>query len=261
MAKACFPERVMVMHNDYGEHMSYAADLAQILHIPLSVYAPTKESLLIALKESYEREPWQLRAVIHSRLFREARTLFATPAYRPIETHIESPVNDRSSLIVSCDTWKHFGAPCLSPAGERKVFRGESKGPVFIPFGDGASSIISAKYGALIAKQLGTTVILWHTTWRNENAKSSDPHDHMTPEATTMQHEVESLLRIAGVPFQTECVCVPKLVEGLIKAALHMGAPLIVMAEGAQKEFGTYASHVRDRNCPIPLLVIPKGIS
>lgn len=252
-----FPGKVRVEFSEFGPHLPYAANLAELLDVPLSLCIPTPEHVIGEAALLLRANPLILRLLIRERATLAVHKFLSDPARIPIHTTTVTDIPSRSDIVVSCDTGDHRETPVLSPAGERAVFRAK-RGAIFVPFGDGPSGIIGATYGALLAKRLDANVILWHTTWRSGVVASDDPKDHLIASARSVMEKSQKILHDASVPFTTRCEYKPRLVEGLISSALTLGASLIVMAEGAHKEFGTYTERVRARNCPIPMLIIPK---
>ena len=252
-----FPKSIRVMFNEFGPHLPYAVNLAELLCVPAAVFAPLPDACLYSGSNLLGLADYQLRARMHGRIESHARAYLTAGNKTPIHTHIEDSRFGDDYLFVSCDTNAYAHIPVLSPAGELKVFRG-TKGPVFVPLGDGPSGIIGAQYGVQLAKRLETSVVYWHTTWRNTAITESDPRAHVTPNAEAVIVRAEAIARGAGVTHATQCVCVDDVVQGIIGAAQHAGASLVVMARGGHKISGTYTDRVRARNCPIPMLTLPK---
>lgn len=252
-----FPAKIRVEFSEFGPHVPYAANLAELLGVPLSLCIPTPEHFIGQAALLQRSNPLILRLLIRERAALVAQKFLGSPLRIPVHTTTVTSAPDAHDIVVSSCTKEHAVAPVLSPAGEHTVFR-TKHGGIFVPFGDGPSGVIGATYGAVLAKRLSTNVILWHTTWRNSTVTSADPKDHLIESAKAVMEQSQQILHEAGVPFTTHCECKPRLVEGLIGSALYLGASLIVMAQGAHKEFGTYTDRVRARNCPIPVLIIPK---
>lgn len=252
-----FPGKIRVEFSEFGPHVPYAANLAELLGVPLSLCIPTPEHFIGEAALLLRANPLILRMLIRERATLAVHKFLSDPARIPVHTTTVISTPDMHDIVVSCGTKDHAGTPILSPAGERAVFR-TKRGGIFVPFGDGPSGLVGATYGAVLAKRLDANVILWHTTWRNGAVASDAPEDHLVASARGVMEQSQSILHEAGVRFTTYCECKPRLVEGLISSALTLGASLIVMAQGAHKEFGTYTDRVRARNCPIPMLIVPK---
>lgn len=252
-----FPGKVRVEFSEFGPHLPYAANLAELLRVPLAVCIPTPEHVIGEAALLLRTNPLVFRLLIRERAALAVQKFLSDPNRIPIHTTTVTSAPDMNDIVVACDASDHADAPVLLPRGERAVFR-TKRGGIFVPFGDGPSGIVGATYGAHLAKRLSTSVILWHTTWRNNAVASHVPEDHLIGSARAVMERSQSILREAGVPFTTHCECKPRLVEGLIGSALYLGASLIVMAQGAHKVFGTYTTRVRARNCPIPMIIIPK---
>ncbi len=253
-----FPKQIRVVFDEYSVHVPYAVNLAELLGIPVTVNAPVPKRHTDEAASLLGREAWHMRAAMHRRVEHAARKYLNTPDAIAVYTAIEAPTQTRDNLYVSCDTLAHRGTPVLSPGGERVVFRGNKKGAIFVPVGDGPSGIVGTKYATVLAQRLNTNIILWHTTWRDEKVRSDDPADHVSKEAQCVLNETTMLVKESGVPVTMTIECAPTVIEGIIGAALRSGASLIVMAQGTHKEFGAYTDRVRARNCPIPMLIIPK---
>lgn len=253
------PERIRVVFSEYGPHVSYAANLAELLDIPLAIYAPVQSECITAWARAAGIAIDTLYLEMLSRISGAVRKHLKDETKTCLTTDIAEPRKRRNDLVVSCDTASYRDELVLSPAGEKFVLRGE-RGPIFVPLGDGPSGVTALQYALSLARRLRTDIVLWHTTWRNERTRSEIPKDHVCPEASAIIEQAEQLARESGAHFTTDITSVPKVVEGITRAALLANASLIVMAQGGHKEFGTYTDRVRARNCPIPLLIIPKEV-
>lgn len=255
-----FPKSVRVMFDEFGPHLPYAANLAELLRVPVAVFAPLPDIALRSGGVLLGLADYQLRAEMHGRIGAHTRAYLTQGQRTEVHTHIEESRFGNGYVFVSCDTDSYMHIPVLSPAGETKVFRG-TKGPVFAPLGDGPSGVIGARHGVELAKRLGTDIVFWHTTWQNTAVASDDPRTHVTPNAEDVIAQAEALARDAEVTHTTQCVCVDDVVQGIIGAAQRAGASLVVMARGGHKISGTYTDRVRARNCPIPMLTLPKEVA
>lgn len=256
---ARFPDLIRVAFDEYGGHVPYAAELAEQLRVPLKVYLPIPRNHSPIAERLLTSSSNELLGEMSRRVEGAVRKYFARPENANILTAI-TPLRENSTsqnnILVSCDTLGHRGAHVLSPGGERKVFRTD-RGPIFVPLGDGAGSLFATEHAVLLAQQLNTEVIFWHTTWRNEKEKSADPQKHVCPEAREVIALAEQCAWESGVRFRScHIECADTVVEGIIRTALCSGASLIVMARGKRKKFGAYSDRVRDRNCPVPLLIL-----
>ncbi len=252
-----FPRSVRVIFDEFGPHVPYAVNLAELLQVPIEVFGPLPDATLLAGGALQHRAPHQLRAVMHQRIGAHVRALLTGKSNIDVRTHIEDMRLGDGYIVVSCATDTHQDVPVLSPAGERSVFR-ETKGPIFVPLGDGPSGLVGATQGIKVAAQLNTPIVFWHTTWRNARVTDDEPRLHITVSAEQVIANAEALASAAGIAYSTQCVCADDVVQGIIRAAQHVGASLVVMARGGHKLFGTYTDRVRARNCPIPMLMIPE---
>ncbi|OGZ07416.1 MAG: hypothetical protein A2762_01145 [Candidatus Lloydbacteria bacterium RIFCSPHIGHO2_01_FULL_54_11] len=258
---ACFPECVRVIFDEYDTHVPYAADLAERLNIPLTVYAPIRPEMVDLAGELLHRTPSELDDEMIRSVKDEVQKHFREPERAGTEVSLaELPRRQENDagILVSCETDGNHTWNVLSPAGERRIFR-TNKGPVLIPLGDGMSSLSAAHSGIELARRIGTKVLLWHTTWKNPLEHDPNPRKHVCPAAEKIIREAESLGRAAGV-LDEDCrvECAATVVESIIRVALRSGASLVVMAGGKRKKFGAYPDRVRSRNCPVPLLILAR---
>lgn len=252
-----FPSRVIVRYREHANTVRYARDLARLLSVPLLAHVPISMEETARHADRIGTTPGHLRIMMHTRMGADI-SKDTTSHDRHIGTEIGSVISRSGDIEVSCDTSSPVTLPRISPAGEMHVFRGDERGPIFIPLGDGPSGLIGAQYGLRLAKLLKVPALFWHTTWRNDAISEVEPIAHMCDEARAVLKSAELLAMNAEVEASCTIECAPRLVEGLVLAALRMNATLIVMAEGAHKRFGTYTERVRARNCPVPLLIVPK---
>lgn len=257
-----FPQSIHVVFNEYGNHVPYAANLAEELRVPLIVHVSVPENIVASAGRLCSRGPETINREMSRAVEDAVRKYFASPDEACIVVLLSETTSitiPESDIFVSCDTDQHRTLHVLSPAGEKRVFR-TNKGPILVPVGDGDSSIVAASRGLTLAKRLGTEIVFWHTTWRNEGEQSREARKHVSPAALAIITKVEQLAQEAGFA-QSACriECAPKVVEGITRVALQTGASLVVIPRGKRKRWGAYADRVRGRNCPIPMLILAKA--
>ena len=255
-----FPERVRVVFSEYSSRVSYAADLAERLQIPLALYAPRSLQCVREAGKLLGVTPGEIDNTMAIAIEDKVRGYFQHPEETTIVTSLSGPpfhFFPEQSIFVSESVERNSSLNILSPERELRLFRGQAKGPILIPLGDGNSSIVAATRGIALAKHLGVEIIFWHSTWHNDHEESSDPKRHVCASAQKVIECAERLGKLSGVLSETCRVeCAPTIVEGIIHTALWSGASLIVMGRGKRKRFGAYADRVRARNCPVPLLML-----
>ena len=251
-----FPKRVTVLFREHASTVAYASDLAHKLRVPFCAFTPISADDTDKRASLSGTHAYRLRALMHQRMQNQLSTLQKDGTSERY-TEIGNPFRYHSDIHVTCTPRSDYAhVPRLSPAGETALFR-TTKGALFIPLGDGPSGLTGARYGVAMAKRLKSNVIFWHTTWRNPDVDSQDPRAHICDTAEKIILQAEQIAREACVESKVHIECAPNLVEGLVTTALESGASLIVMADGGHKVFGSYTERVRERNCPIPMLVVP----
>ncbi len=244
--------RVIVRFHEGSNTVDYAKNLAELLQVPLIAYAPIDRELVDEHARGANVDSSRVRSIMHVRMQEHVGT---SRTAGTVFTEIGIPRVTKNDIIVSCVREANFaGTLQLSPAGERGVFRTDER-ELFVPVGDGPSALYGACVATDLARRLNARICFWHTTWPREGVESTKPIDHALPYVRTTVEHMRAHAESLQVPAQVVVECAPRLVEGLVTTALSRGSGLIVMAEGTHKRFGTYTERVRERNCPIPLLV------
>jgi len=140
----------------------------------------------------------------------------------------------------------------LCPFDEEKVF-GRRKGPIYLPFGDGESGIHASEIAFALAKAIGVTVVLYHTTWRDERNPSTDARDHMVPAAREDWERLQARATELGVSRQSIIEMAVDVVPGLLESATGR-AILIVVARGLKTIEGSYVEQILEQSA-VPVLV------
>lgn len=240
-----FPRNIYVEFDEYTAHVPYAAELAQLLGSALIVFTETER------RDSAEEQ------MIRRRIRTAVQKNWENPERVPLFVHTESlPLDELSprDLLVSSRTLQR-NTNILSPGVEHRVFR-TTPGPIFVPLGDREREVVIATCAARLAKRMETSLVFWHTTWKNPAVSADDPNMHISWGAGRLLAEARKVAMNEGVKATTIVECADTVVEGMIRAALICGASLIVMARGKHKVLGAYPDRVRARNCPIPLLIL-----
>lgn len=237
------PPAVCVRFDEHGVHVTYAADLAESLHVPLLVSTSIPHG---ALAEEVVRRVRESVCSCFKKPHSALVSVVDAPLFQKGGVHL--------SIVVSCETG-HKELPVLSPAGEKRVFRGKER-RIFAPLGNGRSAFTTAKYALCLAEKLEAQVLFWHTTWAKKGLTSADPKDHVCAEAAEVLSQIEKLAATHRVKWNIKIDKAPTVVEGIVRTALREHASLIVMARGKRTRFGAYPDTIRERNCPIPLLIL-----
>ncbi|MDE1970046.1 MAG: universal stress protein [Patescibacteria group bacterium] len=219
--------------------LRYARDLASLLHVNLTVFVDSwlgtdeKERIARAVVERVDGE-----GIV----------------YKPLRA-LRMPMGSSVCNLVVTNTPSQCAEfSCVMPHNETQVSRSE-KGEIMIPFGDGRSGIRAASLGIPLARQLGYSVFLWHTTWRDERVFSADPYAHMCAEARTVFSILKEACVQERVPYRIGIDMADSIPGGIVRIALREHMSLICMARGANTGKGSYVDLVSART-PTPLVIV-----
>lgn len=224
--------------------MRYAADLARELRVPLEIryLAPTQGN-----DSSEDRRVRAATAEIIGGVPADVSFVHdGTPLpFHPGAMVIDDVLARRRSL-----TWT------AAPQGEER-FRGRGGGFICIPLGDGESGSHASLVGIPIARALGLNALFYHTTWRNPLATSSEPRDHMSPDAQLVLATAVKRAQDQKVAHEVVIEMADGVAEGIARAALRKQCALIITARGRATGRGSYVDQLLDES-PIPVWSAPR---
>lgn len=230
--------------NEQGlRHIRFAGDVSQRMGAELRIILPPDAQVDSDVRVTEESN--RIQTFVRSLGF----------ACDVVVADIETMANEPESLYVLNDFPKRLDLTILSPFWE-SVWVTTSEHCALIPFGGRDAGRFATATVMPILKALGFHVVFYHTTWR-EGIRSTNPVDHMTPEARVTQRMVETLARDAEVPYEVIIETAEDVTEGIILAALNLKASLIVTTHGLNVIVGSYASQLRMG--PVPLLTIGRS--
>jgi cation diffusion facilitator family transporter len=265
-------QQVCVVYEETGtgrRSLRMALDVARLLgghSLQVFVPADTENAHLLgtyapgADRTTVERVTYKLYPVAYKQPF-EVRTFPANskPPFPAGSLVVGRSVTD-ASTCANRRTRPNYDT--LMPANESKL-EGRRKGPILVPFSDGDTGLVAAARAFELVKQWRKTrelpkdepeVILYHTTWQDNRARSSDPLDQMCVEAIRVMLALEAAAEEAGVRYRTVVETHDDVVQGVIEMAQATGSVLVLMARGAQIRQGSYVERMLEQS-PIPVLV------
>ncbi len=228
------------------DELSYAGNLAKMLNVPLFVHVNNVSSFGDFLDlESLKNCVISLTGL--------------PPSHLRYGFDMHEDFSDMKMIFVGNGFSVDLGREVshLVPFWEKRLARGDSL-KVVIPFGDGESGIRAARIGIPFAKQIGSNILLWHTTWRDAQVSSEDMQLHMCEDAKNVLRTLKGMCRKGSVPFEVRVESADDVSEGIVRAALFEGASLIVMARGNETGRGSYLDQVLGRSS-VPILIAREG--
>ncbi len=128
-------------------------------------------------------------------------------------------------------------------------------GPIVVPFGDSLEAVLAAERGFALARGLSLPVVLYHTTWIDRGCKSTNPEDHMCPEAIVVKERLTKLATDQGLQVKSVVETAEDVVEGIVRCGMRESARLIVMSRSSKTTVGCYVDQALKQS-PISLLAI-----
>ncbi len=145
----------------------------------------------------------------------------------------------------------------LNPFNETAIARGQSEGPLLIPFGNKLAGTWVASYGIELARQMRLSVLFYHTTWVEKEEPSEDPQSHMCAGAKSVLQALTELANSAGVDSEAVVETAEDVAQGIVRCAIRKrtaiatdgaaktaGACMIVMACSQAGGAGSYVHQV-----------------
>lgn len=169
-------------------------------------------------------------------------------------------VREADAVIVGTDDAK--GRPvaaAVASMGESSI-DARGGGEICLPFANGESALHAASVAVPLAAALGKSLLLYHTTWRDDGLPSdAPPARHMTAEASAVLDGILDLASDAGVDHRIMVETATAIAEGTVRTALNEHCALIALARGRHVGRGSYVDQVLERSV-IPVLVAGRSL-
>lgn len=224
-----------------GLSVSFAADLVRRLgHETLHVTAPIDPTHSSVDVLQFARQ----RLLI----VEDVRRMTALQSVEFVETPLSGIVVDHGQ------TAEYEEVDTLYPRLENTLCE-RGCGPIVVPFGDSLEAVTAAERGFDLARGLALPVVLYHTTWIDLDCKSTNPEDHMCPEAIVVKERLTKLATDRGLQVKSVVETAEDVVEGIVRCGMRESARLIVMSRSSKTTVGCYVDQAL-RQSPISLLAI-----
>lgn len=240
----------------------YAASLGRALEVPTFVKVQSgtvqQHNLLPAREQDLCAALNAERNRVERRVMRLADVLISTEGLvmvqstsRPLAAHAFST----TQIVVSAGLARERCVASIIDPKFDPVVGAWEKGPIVVPFGVSESGKVAARAAIPIAKQLRRPVLFYHTSWRNGDVSSDDPHDHLSVMQRACGDFLGSLAQDSGVASEIVYALADAVHGGIIDAAMRAGATMIVMVRSPMVGKGSYVDQVLDAS-PLPVCVV-----
>lgn len=228
--------------------VGFARDFAEKMGLPIAIYPGANE--LNELLDIAQVPAWQK--------LQKERLCAAIPGASIIDNLVNQPgfvIVSNSLARKETAVRSQSGLLILAPHEERG-FDCHGKKRILVPFGREETTVKALLPAICIAKKIGASIILYHTTRPNPKCASVDWRDHMTENALAGEKSCINLCRQMGIPYKVRITSVyPGVVaEGIANAAYDDDCHLIVMSMAADVVFGSHTGQALEYSA-VPTLI------